>query len=85
VPGANGFIQLLSRSDLAIDDVSFDACDPSVIANQTLACDFEGGTLCSWYQQPNDKDDFDWTLTNNAKHSQGTGPGVDHTTGSGKS
>lgn len=81
-PGPNFSSRLVS--DIAIDDISFENCYAGLVANQSLQCDFDTGSLCSWYQQPNDKDDFDWTLTNNTSPSVGTGPNRDHTTGKGE-
>ena len=78
-----GFLSLL-KSDIAIDDITFDSCNAASVSNQSLNCNFDNGDLCSWYQQPNDKDNFDWSLTNNTSPSVGTGPNRDHTSGKGR-
>ncbi|XP_053390447.1 delta and Notch-like epidermal growth factor-related receptor [Mercenaria mercenaria] len=44
-------------------------------------CNFDDGTLCGWEQQKNDN--FDWTFENGPTQSDGTGPDVDHTLGTG--
>lgn len=77
--------RLSANSHIAIDDISFDKCSPSVVSNQPLNCNFDSGNICFWYQQPNNVDNFDWTLTNNTSPTRGTGPNRDHTSGKGKS
>lgn len=68
---------------MAIDDITFDKCNAAGVANESLVCNFDSGNICSWYQQPNDKDNFDWTITNNTSPSVNTGPNRDHTSGKG--
>ena len=44
-------------------------------------CDFEKEGLCDWQQIQNGEDDFDWSINSGETSSKGTGPKVDHTTG----
>ena len=44
-------------------------------------CDFEKDGLCGWQQIQNGEDDFDWSINSGETSSKGTGPKVDHTTG----
>ena len=69
-----------SKSNIAIDDVSYVDCDPNKIyTEKSLNCTFEKD-LCDYYH---DKGDFKW-IRDNKTPSSGTGPGGDHTTGKGK-
>lgn len=63
------------RGDIAIDDteVKNGPCPPPG------SCDFEKG-LCA-YQNELSGDDFDWERNTGHTVSIGTGPSVDHTTG----
>ena len=47
-----------------------------------MNCTFETD-FCGYFQDT--KDDFDWTRTNQASPTRGTGPDRDHTTGTGRS
>nr|XP_054757008.1 MAM and LDL-receptor class A domain-containing protein 2-like [Lytechinus pictus] len=60
--------------DIAIDDVIFYP-GPCPLSNE---CDFEFG-LCAWSQGRDD--DFDWSIGSDGSPAAGTGPPVDHTTG----
>ena len=64
------------RGDIAIDDteVKNGPCPPPG------SCDFEKG-LCA-YQNDLTGDKFDWERNTGHTGSIGTGPGIDHTTGS---
>ena len=66
------------RGDIAIDDtvVKNGPCPPPG------SCDFEKG-LCA-YQNDLSADDFDWERNTGHTTSIGTGPSVDHTTGTTK-
>ena len=68
-------------SAVAIDDVVFKDCDASNPPDVTPNCDWEAG-LCSWTQATG-VDEADWDRTNTGVWFEGTGPGADHTTGSG--
>ncbi|XP_066300036.1 MAM and LDL-receptor class A domain-containing protein 1-like [Branchiostoma lanceolatum] len=79
-----GLSFLLGGSDLAIDDVTFMNCCPTCLPPQAqdLNCDFEADQ-CGYYQSQDDE--FDWIRSNNGPDAleQGTGPGFDHTSGTG--
>ncbi|XP_076802493.1 MAM and LDL-receptor class A domain-containing protein 1-like [Clavelina lepadiformis] len=79
-------ILAVGTTDISIDDVTYENCDPSYIpANvRDLSCDFEVDT-CGWYQEQ-DKDDFDWRYGQGATAGVivNTGPGYDHTLGEGQ-
>lgn len=66
------------RGDIAIDDseVKNGPCPPPG------SCDFERG-LCA-YQNDLSGDDFDWERNTGHTTSIGTGPSIDHTTGTTK-
>lgn len=50
-------------------------------ANVGINCNFESD-LCTWTQDA--KDQFNWKRQTGSTGSFGTGPSVDHTTGTGK-
>ncbi|XP_077865040.1 MAM and LDL-receptor class A domain-containing protein 2-like [Saccoglossus kowalevskii] len=62
------------RSDIAIDDLSvhFGACPPH------RECDFEYD-FCGWTNM--DSDELEWLQGSNGTETAGTGPSIDHTTG----
>ncbi|XP_070567019.1 MAM and LDL-receptor class A domain-containing protein 2-like [Ptychodera flava] len=67
------------RGDIALDDiVLFDGECPTP-PYHSLECDFEDNHLCDWTQESDD--DFDWTWGSGSTVTPGTGPSVDHTTG----
>ena len=68
-------------SAVAIDDVIFKDCDATNPPDVTPSCDWEGG-LCSWTQVTG-VDEADWERTNTGVWFEGTGPGSDHTSGTG--
>lgn len=43
------------------------------------SCNFESPSICGWTQDKNDQ--FDWTRDNGGTASSGTGPTIDHTSG----
>ena len=66
---------------VAIDDVSFEDCDSQNPPPVFVSCDFESD-YCSWSQNTND-DQADWERTKEGIWYENTGPGYDHTTGTG--
>lgn len=78
-PGRN-FGSASRSDDIAIDDITFNNCNPRQAA-PNLNCDFEKD-LCAWNQGINSVDDvFDWTRTKGSTASSFTGPRFDHTKG----
>ncbi|XP_077978860.1 MAM and LDL-receptor class A domain-containing protein 1-like [Glandiceps talaboti] len=72
-------------SDIAIDDVMLDfgVC-PQVTPSPgapVVNCNFESSYVACGYSQEYVTDDFDWTESSGSTSSTGTGPSVDHTTG----
>ena len=70
-----GVIGSSYKSDIAIDDVAVNSgfCPP------IASCTFESG-FCG-YSNVEDGDNFDWLIGTASTSSDGTGPQVDHTTG----
>ena len=64
-----------STADIAIDDISFSNCNPS-LQPPNVACNFDTD-LCVWTNAADDK--FDWSRKNGSTSSPGTGPRTDHT------
>lgn len=61
--------------DIALDDISFQDGQCPV----QMQCSFENPNLCGWSNVQGDN--FDWTRSNGYTSSSGTGPSVDHTSG----
>ena len=61
--------------DIALDDISFQDGQCPV----QMQCSFENPNLCGWSNVQGDN--FDWTRSNGFTSSSGTGPSVDHTSG----
>ena len=53
----------------------------SFAVNVGVSCNFEQSLCSSWTQDNSDV--FDWTRRSGSTGSSGTGPSVDHTTGTG--
>ncbi|XP_070566222.1 MAM and LDL-receptor class A domain-containing protein 1-like [Ptychodera flava] len=71
--------------DMAIDNVTFANCHPGDVPSTAtqLNCTFENPDgMCGWMQAPYSEDDFDWGRSRGSGKKP-TGPGFDHTTGSG--
>ena len=66
---------------IAIDDFTFSGCDALNPPPPEISCDFES-SLCGWVQETSG-DEADWTRTNTGTWYENTGPGYDHTTGTG--
>lgn len=73
LPG-RGFLPS-STDDIAIDDISFNNCNP-IVAVPNVNCNFNFD-ICKWTQALDDV--FDWTLKDGSTTSVGTGPPSDHT------
>ena len=73
--------QLPLRPLTAIDQISFTDCDAQNPPSAQLSCDFEVNS-CSW-EQVVGGDEADWVRTNAGVWYENTGPGYDHTTGTG--
>ena len=71
--------QTCSLNDLGClaDSRNGTSCDIHIDWN----CDFEKDSHCEWSQIHDGNDDFDWSIHNGPTPSAGTGPLVDHTTG----
>ncbi|XP_077978864.1 MAM and LDL-receptor class A domain-containing protein 1-like [Glandiceps talaboti] len=72
-------------ADIAVDDVIFINCHPGDIPFNIseLACTFEDSNVwCGWRQAPYSEDNIDWSRSR-GDESRPSGPGFDHTTGSG--
>ena len=66
---------------VAVDDIVFKDCDSQNPPEIHVDCNWEND-LCSWTQATG-LDDADWERTNEGAWFEGTGPGYDHTSGSG--
>ena len=66
---------------VAVDDVIFTDCDAANPPDIHLDCDWETD-LCSWTQATG-SDEADWDRANDGAWFEGTGPGYDHTSGTG--
>ncbi|XP_070566390.1 MAM and LDL-receptor class A domain-containing protein 1-like [Ptychodera flava] len=80
-----GIIGESFEGDIAIDDVRLDfgqcpQVTPSPGASPRY-CDFENSYVACGYTQEYATDDFDWTEGSGGTSSTGTGPSVDHSTG----
>ncbi|CAF1593620.1 unnamed protein product, partial [Adineta ricciae] len=71
-----------AENAVAIDDVDFYSCDVAAppALGLPIDCTFENG-WCNFFHDP--RADFEWERTNTATSTSNTGPGFDHTTGSG--
>ncbi|XP_067164971.1 apical endosomal glycoprotein [Apteryx mantelli] len=71
-----GQVNLRETASVAVDNVTFVHCNPSVAPPEAaeMSCNFETG-MCGWYQDQ--RSDFRWV------RGTGQGQGSDHTTGSG--
>ena len=67
----------VGTTDISLDDVTFENCDPSYIPEnfQNLTCDFENDQ-CGWYQEQ-ELDTFDWRYGQGSSSGDiiNTGPG----------
>ena len=66
---------------IAVDDFTFSGCDAQNPPPPVISCDLESD-LCGW-SQVTGGDEADWTRASEGVWYENTGPGYDHTTGTG--